>query len=123
VGAVAYVAIQFPVRDGQWSWRGRLGREISTEEGYQAARACALNVLSQLDLAPGLDRIAGLNRIEAYMLTTPGWEDWPRVLDGASHLFVEALGENGRHARTLFGVERLPRDVPIALTATATLHP
>lgn len=122
LGGIAYVAIQFPVRDGNCMWRGRLGREVSTEDGYQAARLCALNVLAQLDQTPGLDQIAGLNRLEAYLLTVDGWQDFPRVLDGASHLFLEALGDQGRHARILCGVDRLPGNAPIALAVTATLH-
>jgi enamine deaminase RidA (YjgF/YER057c/UK114 family) len=120
-GGVAYVAIQFPVVNGEWRWRGRLGREISTRDGYEAARACAMNVLAQLQLRPGLDRIVGLNRVEASMLVADGWEEFAKVLDGASHLFLEVLGDRGRHARSLAGVARLPRDVPIALTVTATI--
>jgi len=122
MGGIAYVAIQFPILNGEWVWRGRLGQEISTEDGYQAARLCALNVLAQLDRLPGLDRIAGLNRIEAHMLTAPGWNDFARVVDGASHLFLEALGDVGCHSRALYGVERLPGNATIALTTTATLR-
>ena len=120
-GGIAYVAIQFPVLDGQWLHRGRLGLEVTTEEGYQAARICALNVLAQLDRTPGLDALAGLNHIQAYMLVVDGWTDFPRVLDGASELLVAALGEVGRHSRSLSGVAHLPGNAPIALTVTATL--
>lgn len=122
MGGIAHVAIQFPIQNGDWIWRGRLGRELSTEDGYQAARLCALNVLAQLDRTPGLDQIAGLNRVDAYLLTADGWDGFPRVLDGASHLFLEALGEAGCHSRSLVGVERLPGNAPIALTVTATVR-
>ncbi len=122
LGSVGYVAIQFPVRDGVWLWQGRLGRELSTEDGYQAAEACALNVLAQIDAAVGFERLAGLNRFEAYLQTVEGWDAFPRVLDGASHLFLEALGEAGKHSRAPLGIERLSKNAPIALVATFTLR-
>jgi len=122
LGGVGYVAIQFPVRDGVWLWQGRLGRELSTEDGYQAAQACALNVLAQIDATVGFEQLAGLNRFEAYLQTVEGWDAFPRVLDGASHLFLEALGEAGKHARAPLGIERLSKNAPIALVATFTLR-
>jgi len=90
----------------------------------RAAELCALNVLAQVHRHVGFERIIGLNRIDAHMLTVDGWEGFPRVLDGASRLFVDALGDEvGRHARTPFGVERLPMDASIALTAAFTIRP
>lgn len=124
IGGVAYVAVQFPFAEGDLAFRGRLGRELTTQDGYRAAELCALNVLAQMHRYVGFKRILGLNRIEAHMLTVDGWDDFPKVLDGASRLFADALGdEAGRHARALSGVERLPMDAPIALTATFTLRP
>lgn len=125
VGGIAYVAAQFPFADSeQLAFSGRLGRELTTEDGYRAAELCALNVLAQIDRYVGFERLLGLNRIEAYMLTVDGWDDFPEVLDGASHLFVAALGDDvGQHARALFGVERLPLNAPMELTASFTLRP
>lgn len=124
VGGVAYVSVQFPFVDGEVVFRGRLGHELTTEDGYRAAELCALNVLAQINHYVGFERILGLNRIEAHMLTADGWDDFPKVLDGASRLFIDVLGDEvGRHARALFGVERLPLDATIALTATLTLRP
>lgn len=122
LGGVAYVAVQWPLSGGALAFRGRLGRELTTEDGYRAAELCALNVLAQVHRAVGIERVLGLNRIESYMLTAEGWDDFPRVLDGASHLFLHALGDAGRHSRALLGVERLPMDAPIGLTATFTLR-
>jgi enamine deaminase RidA (YjgF/YER057c/UK114 family) len=123
IGGVAYVAAQFPFLEGRLAFRGRLGRELTTQDGYRAAELCALNVLAQIDHVVGFERVLGLNRIKAYMLTVDGWDDFPKVLDGAPNLFLHALGGARRHARALFGVERLPMDAPIELTATFTLHP
>jgi enamine deaminase RidA (YjgF/YER057c/UK114 family) len=69
----------------------------------------------------GLDAILGLNRIEALLQTVDGWDEFPKVLDGASQLFLDVLGDAGRHARALAGVERLPLNAPLTLTATFTL--
>lgn len=123
IGGIAYVAAQFPFRQNTLLFRGRFGQELTTADGYQAAEMCALNVLAQINHYVGFDRILGLNRIDAYMLTVDGWDEFPQVLDGASHLFLNVLGDAGRHARALFGVHRLPLNAPIELTTSFTLHP
>ncbi len=123
LGNLAYVAAQFPFRGDEIAYRGRLGRELTTEDGYRAAELCALNVLAQMEHYVGFDSILGLNRFEAYLTTIEGWDEFPQVVDGASHLFLHALGDAGRHARALFGVERLPLDLPIEIIATFTLKP
>jgi enamine deaminase RidA (YjgF/YER057c/UK114 family) len=117
----AHVAVQFPFVGTELQYQGRLGRELTTIQGYEAAQLCALNVLAQLHKYVGFDSIAGLNRIEALMQTVDGWDDFPKVLDGASKLFLDTLGDAGRHARALAGVERLPLNAPLTLTATFTL--
>jgi enamine deaminase RidA (YjgF/YER057c/UK114 family) len=118
---IAYVAVQFPFVGPNLAFTGRLGRELTTTQGYEAAQLCALNVLAQMHQYVGFEAIAGLNRIEALMQTAEGWDEFPQVLDGASKLFLEALGNAGRHARALAGVERLPLNAPLTLTATFTL--
>lgn len=122
LGTTAYVAAQFPFADGRLAFRGRLGRELTTGDGYRAAELCALNVLAQVDRHVGFERVLGLGRIEAYMQTAEGWDEFPAVLDGASRLFLHAMGDAGRHARALFGVERLPIDAPIEMTALFVLR-
>lgn len=123
LGGVAYVAAQFPFDGDQLAFRGRLGPELTTPDGYGAAELCALKVLAQIDRFVGFEHVLGLNRIEAYLLTAADWDDFPQVVDGASRLFLEALGEAGRHARSLIGVEHLPLNAPVELTATFTLRP
>jgi enamine deaminase RidA (YjgF/YER057c/UK114 family) len=123
LGNLAYVPAQFPFLDGELRYRGRLGRELTTEDGYRAAELCALNVLAQMHRAVGFDNFLGLNRFEAYLQTAEGWDEFPRVVDGASHLFLHALGEAGRHARALFDIERLPLNSAMELTAIFTLKP
>jgi enamine deaminase RidA (YjgF/YER057c/UK114 family) len=122
VKGVAYVSIQFPFQEDQLHYQGRLGGELTTQDGYQAARLCALNVLAQMHRYVGFASVLALNHLEAYMQTAEGWDDFPKVLDGASRLFWEALGEVGRHSRSLMGVERLPLNAPVALVTTFTLR-
>ena len=120
-GNIAYVAIQFPITNEEYLYQGRLGNEISTEEGYQAMELCALNVLAQVDKTVGFDRVDGLNHIDAYFQSGGDWDDSPIVVDGASNLFVNVLEERGRHARAIFGVEKLPRNFSVGLTASFTI--
>ena len=121
-GNIAYVAIQFPIRDGEFLYQGRLGEALTTAQGREAMQLCALNVLAQLNAKIGFDRLVGLNHFDAYFQAAPGWDDSPAVVDAASDLFVEVLGERGRHSRAIFGVERLPRDFCVGLTASVTVR-
>ncbi|WP_291963079.1 RidA family protein [Maribacter sp.] len=118
---IAYIAIQFPILNQQYHYQGRLGKEISTEEGYKAMELCALNVLSQVENKVGFDNIIGLNHIDAYFQSEPDWDDSPIVVNGASDLFFKVLGEKGKHSRAIFGVEKLPRNFSVGLTATFTI--
>ncbi len=122
-GNIAYVAIQFPIRDGKFLHLGRLGEDLSTEEGYKAMELSALNVLAQLHHKIGFDNIEGINHFDAYFQSGENWDDSPKVVNGASDLFVNVLGDKGQHSRAIFGVEKLPRNFSVGLTVSATLLP
>jgi len=124
-GTMAFVAAQFPIAaDGTIAFAGRLGDELTTEDGVRAAEIAALNVLGQMQHYVGLERIRALARFEAYLVTARNWDDFPVVVDGASNIFLRVLGpEIGAHSRALFGVERLPLNMPIELTAIFEIHP
>ncbi len=119
---VAYVSIQFPFEQGNMRYQGRLGAKLNTQEGYQAAMICALNVLAQIHRYIGFERILGLNHVEAFLQTTAPWDDFPKAADGASHLFRDVLGEAGLHSRSLIGVDRLPLNAPVAIVTSFTLQ-
>lgn len=121
-GNIAYVAIQFPIRDEEYQYQGRLGKEVSTAEGYKAMQLCALNVLAQVENKIGFENIVGLNHIDAYYQSAKDWDDAPQVVDGASDLFVHILEEKGRHSRAIFGVDRLPRNFSVGLTTSFTIQ-
>lgn len=118
---VAYIAIQFPILNEEFQYQGRLGQEISTEQGYEAMELCALNVLAQVDEKIGFDRIIGLNHFDAYFQSAGDWVESPTAVNGASDLFVKVLGRRGEHSRAIFGVEKLPRNFSVGLTASFTL--
>ena len=120
-GNIAYVAIQFPILNGEFLYQGRLGNDISTEEGYKAMELCALNVLAQIDKNVGFDNLVGLNHIDAYFQSGEHWDNSPKVVNGASDLFVKVLKEKGKHSRAIFGVEKLPLNFSVGLTTSFTL--
>ena len=119
---IAYIAIQFPILNEEFKYQGRLGNEISTKDGIKAMELCALNVLAQVDKKIGLDKIVGLNHIDAYFQSGTNWDDSPIVVNGASDLFVKVLEEKGEHSRAIFGVEKLPRNFSVGLTTSFTIE-
>lgn len=119
---IAYIAIQFPILNEESLYQGRLGNEITTKEGYKAMELCALNVLAQVENKIGFDKIIGLNHMDIYFQSGMNWDDSPIVANGASDLFVKVLEEKGQHSRAIFGVEKLPRNFSVGLTATFTIE-
>jgi enamine deaminase RidA (YjgF/YER057c/UK114 family) len=121
-GNIAYLAIQFPINGKEYHYQGRLGSEITTDDGYKAMELCALNVLAQVHAKIGFDQVIGLNHIDAYFQSGEDWDDSPVVVNGASDLFVNVLGDKGAHSRAIFGVDSLPRNFSVGLTASFTLE-
>ena len=118
-GSILYVSGQIPLEGGKPQFVGKLGRDIGIEQGQQAARLCALNVLAQARAALGgdLDRIVRCVRVGGFVNCTPDFTDQPQIVNGASDLFVAVLGEAGRHARAAVGVASLPRGVAVEVEA------
>ena len=82
---------------------------------------CALNVIAQVHHKIGFEKVEGLNHIDAYYCSANDWDDSPKIVNGASDLFVNVLGEKGVHSRSIFGVENLPRQFCVGLKSTFTL--
>jgi enamine deaminase RidA (YjgF/YER057c/UK114 family) len=100
--------------DGKLVARGKLGENVSVEDGQLAARACAINLLAQAKAALGdLDKIVRVVRLGGFINSAPTFLDGPKVMNGASDLMVEVLGDRGRHARTTVGVATLPLDAAV----------
>ena len=122
---IGFVSGQFPLVDDHLAFVGRIGAELSEEEGHRAAEIAAVNVLSQIKAVLGgnFGQLATLLRVDGYVASADGWRRQPTVLDGASNLFVEILGTRGRHARSAFAVSQLPFGAPIELVVTFATEP
>jgi enamine deaminase RidA (YjgF/YER057c/UK114 family) len=100
--------------DGKLIAKGKLGAEVSVEDGQKAARACAVNLLVQLKAALGdLDKVSRVVRLGGFINSAPGFAEHPKVMNGASDLMVTAFAEKGRHSRTTIGVAGLPLDAAV----------
>src|SRR5205085_4096460 len=104
-------------------YTGKVGRDLSIEDGQAAARLCAVNLLAQLKAACGgdLDRVERCVRVGGFVNSPPDFFDHPKVINGASDLIVAALGERGQHARTAVGVAALPLDSAAEVEAVSQL--
>ncbi len=121
VGKIAYVAIQFPKIGDNFLFRGRLGLDLTTDDGYKAAQLSAINVLAAMNKYVGLENIYRLNHFDGYYQCAEDWDEGPKVINGASDLFVNVMGEAGKHSRAIFGVYSLPRNFSVGITASFTL--
>jgi enamine deaminase RidA (YjgF/YER057c/UK114 family) len=93
--------------------------QVSIEEAQARARVCALNVLAQIESTAGLENVEQLSQVVGFVLCADGFGDQPKVLNGASDLFVEVLGEAGRHTRIALGANALPFSVTVEIAAVA----
>ena len=118
-GNLVYVSGQIPARDGKTEFVGKLGRDFDVEQGREAARLCALNVLSVIRHACGgdLDRVSRCVRLGGFVNSTEEFTNQPEVMNGASDLVVAVFGERGRHARAAVSVNALPRGVAVEVDA------
>jgi enamine deaminase RidA (YjgF/YER057c/UK114 family) len=102
---------------------GRLGADLTVVDGYAAARACALNLLTQVRAAMGtLNAVDQVLQLRGFVTSSPEFTDQPAVVDGASDLLVEIFGERGEHARTAIGVAALPRGFAVELDLTVRVR-
>ena len=107
----AFVSGQIPVENGQVKFRGKVGREITIEQGKQAASLCTVNGLAQLKKALGsLDEVVRVVKVTGFVNCDPNFTEQPKVINGASDLFAQVFGEKGKHARAAVGVSSLPLD-------------
>ena len=121
-GGFLYVSGQVSFVDGALV-KGRLGEDVSLEDGVIAARGCGLMLLAQAQAALGsLDRIARVVKLGAFIASTPDFTDQPKVANGASELMVAVFGEAGKHSRSAVGVPVLPLGCAVEIDAVFALH-
>lgn len=118
-GNQLFIAGQTPVVDGRAQFVGKVGAALSIEQGQQAARLCAINVLAQAAKALGgdLDRVVRVLRVGGFVNAAPEFTEHPLVLNGASDFLVAVFGEAGRHVRTAVGAGSLPRGAAVEVEA------
>ena len=122
-GSLLFISGQISRKEGKPAYVGRLGDNISDDEGVQAARLAALGILSQLTAATGdrLDRVARIVRLGVFVASTPEFNRQSAIANGASDLMVEVFGDAGRHARAAVGVASLPSGVAVEVEAVVSL--
>lgn len=124
-GSLVFVSGQVPLALEGIAYRGKLGRDLSPEEGQAAARLCAVNLLAQLREACGgdLDRVRRCVKIGGFVNCTDDFQAHPAVLNGASDFLVEVFGEAGRHARFAVGAPSLPFDSAVEIDGVFEIAP
>ncbi len=114
-GSLVVVSGQVPAVDGRIAVTGKVGNELSIDQGREAARLCFINVLVHLKAACAgdLDRVTRVVRLGGFIASPPDFTQQAQVMNGASDLAVAVFGEAGRHARTTIGVPALPADAAV----------
>ncbi|MEW6060266.1 MAG: RidA family protein [Actinomycetota bacterium] len=121
-GELAFVSGQVAIEEGQVLYPGHVGGNVTLEGGAAAARRCGLQALAALKDALGsLDRVHGIVQLQVFVASAPGFNDQPKVANGASDLFVEIFGDQGRHARAAVGVLELPLGASVEVAVVAQI--
>jgi len=116
VDGMVYTSGSSCFEGGGLKYEGKLGADLTVEEGYDACKVTMLNLLSILKQHIGdLDRIEQVVKVTGYVASAPGFGMQPAVLNGASELLGELLGERGKHARSVVGVNELPMNLPVEI--------
>lgn len=125
VGSLVFVAGQVPFIDGKIARTGKVGVDLTVQEGAEIARICALNIIAQVKAATegDLDRVVKCVKLGGFVNSAPNFTQHPEVVNGASDLMVAIFGDAGRHARFAVGAPSLPRDVPVEVDAIFEIKP
>jgi enamine deaminase RidA (YjgF/YER057c/UK114 family) len=122
-GRYVYTAGQLPLADGKLLMTGRVGAQVSVEEGAALARVCALNALAAVaSVTGGLSAVTRIVKIVGFVASDPSFTGQPLVVNGASELMQEVFGDAGRHARSAVGVAVLPLDAPVEIELIAEVR-
>lgn len=123
-GDLLFISGVLPVRDGALLREGKLGRELTVEQGYEAAHLAVLNALAIVRQELGtLDRVRKIVRLVGHVASAEGFVQQPAVVNGASDLLVKMFGEAGKHARVAVGAAQLPLNAPVELELIVQVSP
>ena len=122
-GSYVYVSGQLPLVGGKPVFAGKVGAEVTPEQGKEAARLSGINALAALASVVGsLDKVKRIVKVTGFVASAPGFTAQPGVVNGASELFKDVFGEAGRHARAAVGVAELPLGVPVEVELIAEVE-
>lgn len=123
VGDLLFLSGTGPFKDGAIVYAGKLGKDLTVEQGYEAARLTLLNALAMVRQELGtLDRVTRIVRLTGHVASAEGFSQQPAVINGASDLLVQIFGEAGRHARLALGAAELPLNMAIELELILQVH-
>lgn len=124
VGELLFMSGNGPLREGKAALKGRVGENLTLEEGMEAARLTMLNLLSTLrDTLGSLDRVERIVKLLAFVNSAPDFTQQPAVINGASELLLQIFGEQGRHARSAVGTSVLPFGIPVEIEMIVQVRP
>ncbi len=116
VGNLLFVSGHGPYNDGKIKTVGKLGREVTVDEGYLVARNVAMNALASIRVALGsLDKVKRFVKLLGMVNCTEDFKEQPKVINGCSDLLVEVFGDAGKHARSAVGMQALPFGIPVEI--------
>ncbi len=122
-GSYVYTSGQLPTVDGKLPAVGKVGDEVSALDAAGMARTCALNALAAAaSAAGGLEAIRRIVKVTGFVASAPGFGGQAQVINGASELLIEVLGEDGKHARSAIGVAELPLNAPVEVELIAEVR-
>ncbi len=123
-GELLFLSGVLPSRDGQVQFVGKVGRDLTVEQGSEAARMAILNALAIVRAELGtLDRVRRIVRLTGHVASASGFEQQPAVMNGASDVLVQVFGESGRHTRIAVGAAELPRNAAVELDLIVQVAP
>ena len=122
VGSLLFVSGHGPRMDGKLIFQGKVGRDLTIEQGYEAARLVMLNCLGTIKREIGdLDKVERIVKLLGFVNAPEGFRESPKVINGASDLLVQLYGEKGRHARSAIGVAALPSEIAVEIEMVVQL--
>lgn len=121
-GNLIFVSGQLPISEGRLLFEGKVGSDISVEDGAEAAKICSINALAVMRMElGGLERISRIIKVTGYVASAPGFHKQANVVNGASDILYQVFGETGRHARAAVGVAELPMNAPVEVELIAEI--
>ncbi len=122
-GELLFLSGVIPFRDGTLVFEGKLGRDLTVEQGYEASRIALLNALAIIRQELGtLDRVRRIVRMTGHVASAEGFVQHPAVINGASDLLVKIFDEAGKHARVALGAAELPLNAPVEIELILQVH-